>query len=101
QAGFRAEGEESGGGEVERVVNLVNDAGAESAQGGQLFGLHQLGFGLLELLDGRLERLVLTVERSLILVGLDEVFHPDMKFGGGKGLRQAVVRASVERAPFG
>ena len=65
-----AQGVQAGGGEIQRVVDLVDDAGAHAAQRRQLLGLHQLGLGFLELLDGGLEDLVLLGQLALVLVGL-------------------------------
>ena len=46
--GLFAESEQSRGGKVQRVVDLVNNAGAHAPQGRDLFRLHQLQLGFLE-----------------------------------------------------
>ena len=39
---FVAQGEQAGGGEIQRIVDFVDDARAHAAQRGQFLGLHQL-----------------------------------------------------------
>ena len=49
-------------GEVQRVVDLVDDARAHAAERRQLFGLHQLHLVFLELLEARFQRLAALIQ---------------------------------------
>ncbi len=51
---FLSQREEAGGGKVQRIVDFMNDAGAQAAQGSHFFGLDKLSLGLAELLVGGL-----------------------------------------------
>lgn len=52
--------------EVQRIVDLVNNAGAQAANGSKFFALGELGFGLFQSLQGRDEFLI-TVAQLLAL----------------------------------
>jgi hypothetical protein len=69
--------EEGDGGEgvVQGVVDFVHDAGGETAEGGEFFGLDQLQFRILELLEGE--------EKSFAEVMED--IGKGMMMGGGRG----------------
>src|SRR5687767_14195995 len=75
------EGIKAGGGEVERVIDLMDDARAHAAERRQLLGLDELGFSLLKLLDGFLEDDILLRELALKMVGVDEVLDSNVEFG--------------------
>src|SRR6266403_4125378 len=64
-----AKGEKAGRREVQRVIDFMNNTGAHATKGSEFFGLHQLRLGVLELVDGRFERLVLLRKLALVLVG--------------------------------
>ena len=59
---FFSKGEQAGGGEIQGVINFVDDAGAHAAQGRKLFRLHQLQLIFFELLKAHLQRLAALVE---------------------------------------
>ena len=99
--GLVSQGVEPGGGVVQGVVDFVDDARAHAAERDHLLGLHQQGFGFLQLLDGGFEHLVLPGELVLVMMRLDEVFDAHVQFGGGKGLGQKIVRAGGERGQLG
>ena len=94
-----AQGEQAGGGEVQRIVDFVDDARAHAAQRRQLFGLHQLRLGFLELFDGGFQHLVLLGELALVLVRFDQVLDAHVQFGGGKRLGQKIARAGAQAPP--
>ena len=56
---FFAQGVQAGGGEVQRIVDLVDDAGAHYAQGGHFLLLYQLRFGCFEFFNGALQFYIL------------------------------------------
>lgn len=69
--------EEGDGGEgvIQGVIDFVHDAGGETAEGGEFFGLNQLQFGVLELLEGEEED----------FAELMEDLGKGMMMGGGRG----------------
>ncbi len=89
--GAASEAIEVGGGEVERVIDFVDDSGAESAEGGEFLGLDELDFGFLELFDRGLEEGILVGELELEDVVLDEVMDANFEFCGGEGFGEEVI----------
>ena len=65
---------------VERIVDLVDQAGAEASEGGELLVLHEHGFGLLDLLQRIFELLFLHYELLLEQARIDEIFQAHHDF---------------------
>src|ERR1019366_8165794 len=61
-AAFFMEREQAGFGIVQRVENVVHEAGAEAAEGGQFFSLDELGLGLLDFVVGLVQGDVLLAQ---------------------------------------
>lgn len=89
--GAASEAIEVGGGEVEGVIDFVDDSGAESAEGGEFFGLDELHFSFLELFDRGLEECILVGELELEDVILDEVMDTHFEFRDGEGFGEEVI----------
>src|ERR1035437_2082752 len=53
------EREQAGFGIVQRVENVVHEAGAKTAEGGHFFSLDELGLGLLDFAVGHFQRSIL------------------------------------------
>ena len=98
---FFAEGEEAGGGEVQRVVDFVDNAGAHAAEGGELLRLNELRFRFFELFDGGFEHLILFGDFALVLVRLDQVFDAHVQFSRGERLGEEIAGARGKGREFG
>src|ERR1051325_6835184 len=81
----------AGFGEIQRVIDFVDDARAHSAKGGQLLGLGELRFGFLQLFQRRFENLVFARQLALETIAVNEIFQTNAELDGRKRLRHKII----------
>ncbi len=95
-----AQREQSGQRIVQRVVDLMDDARAQTAKRGKFFRLHQLQLGFLDLLDGIRQLIVLLGQFPLVTVSFNQIFHTRLQFHRGKRLGEKIVGTDLQRFKF-
>ena len=79
----------------------MNNAGAHPAQGNHLLRLNEQRLRFLELVNGRLENLILFRQLLLVIVRNHQILDAHMKFGSGKRLGQKIIRPGRKGRQFG